>query len=37
MSALHREWINDQAERVTLEAPELRRLLTKSTPAGPDI
>lgn len=24
MSALHREWINDQAERVTLEAPELR-------------
>ena len=24
MSALRREWINDQAERVTLEAPELR-------------
>ena len=24
MNALHREWINDQAERVTLEAPELR-------------
>ena len=24
MIALHREWINDQAERVTLEAPELR-------------
>ena len=24
MSALHRKWINDQAERVTLEAPELR-------------
>ena len=24
MSALHREWINDQAERVTLEAPGLR-------------
>jgi hypothetical protein len=24
MSALHREWINDQAERVTLEAPEMR-------------
>ena len=24
MSALHLEWINDQAERVTLEAPELR-------------
>ena len=24
MSAIHREWINDQAERVTLEAPELR-------------
>ena len=24
MSALHREWISDQAERVTLEAPELR-------------
>ena len=24
MSALHREWINDRAERVTLEAPELR-------------
>ena len=24
MSAPHREWINDQAERVTLEAPELR-------------
>ena len=24
MSALHREWINDQAGRVTLEAPELR-------------
>ena len=24
MSALHREWINDQDERVTLEAPELR-------------
>jgi len=24
MSALHREWINDQAERVTIEAPELR-------------
>ena len=24
MSALHREWINDQAERVTLGAPELR-------------
>ena len=24
MSALHRECINDQAERVTLEAPELR-------------
>ena len=24
MSALNREWINDQAERVTLEAPELR-------------
>ena len=25
MSTLHREWINDQAERVTLEAPELRQ------------
>ena len=24
MSAIHREWINDQAERVTIEAPELR-------------
>ena len=24
MSALHREWINDRAERVTLEAPEMR-------------
>lgn len=24
MSALHREWINGPAERVTLEAPELR-------------
>lgn len=24
MSAIHREWINDQAERVTLEAPEMR-------------
>lgn len=24
MSAFHREWVNDQAERVTLEAPELR-------------
>ena len=24
MSALHREWINDRAERVTLEAPGLR-------------
>ena len=24
MSALHREWINDQDEHVTLEAPELR-------------
>ena len=24
MSALHRKWISDQAERVTLEAPELR-------------
>ena len=24
MSAIHRKWINDQAERVTLEAPELR-------------
>ena len=24
MNAIHREWINDQAERVTLEAPELR-------------
>ena len=24
MSALHREWINDRADRVTLEAPELR-------------
>ncbi len=24
MSTIHREWINDQAERVTLEAPELR-------------
>ena len=24
MSAVHREWVNDQAERVTLEAPELR-------------
>ena len=24
MSALHREWINDQHEHVTLEAPELR-------------
>lgn len=24
MSALHREWIKGQAERITLEAPELR-------------
>ena len=32
MSALHREWINDQAERVTLEAPELRHEAEASRP-----